>query len=178
MTKPNLQQGTPIVVRGGNKSGIIPKPISINADGVFQVTQEFQAQPTNWVESSSEFVISYVESINVGQMGSGLQYCQTSSMSHPLRYEFKDDKSANIFTITEVPTNGGFSLKVDVLAPNDFFHITEESKEGGESWVESAFDQPTAEVYAVEVVDSTNTPVCRLIRSSEEDIYLNLEPAS
>jgi len=175
MSENTVQQTLPVIIKGG-KSGILAKPIEIQANSVFQVSEEFQQQPNDWVQSNSNFAVSYVESVMVGEMGAGLQFCQTAEMSHPLTYEFKDSTDKNIFTIKEVTNGGGgYSLQITVTMPNDYFQITESAK--GEKWTVSTFDTPDAEVYAVEVIDAAQTPVCRLLRSNEEDIFLNLEPA-
>jgi len=172
------QQSIPIIIKGGSKSGIIAKPIEIQANSVFEVTEQFQSQPNEWIQSDSGFVISYVESLVIGEMGAGLQFCQTSSMAHPLTYEFKDSESNNIFTIREVAGGGNnYSLQISVDLPDDYFQITQAPKSDEENWTVSAFDTTNTEVYAVEVVDANSIPVCRLLRASEEDIYLNLEPA-
>lgn len=173
MTKPLLKQGLPIIVRGGSRTG--QKPISIEADGVFEVTQQFQAQPNDWIESGSDFLISYVESVMVGEMGPDLQFCQTSSMSHPLRFEFKNDKDANIFTLTEVAATGGYNVRIDVQMPNDFFQITSAGNSGS-TWTASDFDTAATAIVAIEVVDSNEVPVCRLLCADEQNICLNLEP--
>jgi hypothetical protein len=172
------QQSIPIIIKGGSKSGILAKPIEIQANSTFEVTEQFQSQPNEWIQSDSAFAVSYVESLTIGEMGAGLQFCQTSSMAHPLTYEFKDSESGNIFTIKEVAAAGGsnYSLQISVDLASDYFQITQSSKTDG-NWTVSAFNTTNAEVYAVEVVDANNVPVCRLLRANEEDIYLNLEPA-
>jgi hypothetical protein len=172
------EQSIPIIIKGGSKSSIIAKPIEIQANSVFQVTEQFQSQPGEWIQSDSDFAISYVESVMIGDMGAGLQFCQTSSMAHPLTYEFKDSDNNNIFTIKEVAGGGSnYSLQILVDAAGDFFQITQSPKSDDPNWTASAFDTTNTEVYAVEVVDANDIPVCRLLRPSEEDIYLNLEPA-
>lgn len=177
MSENTVQQSIPIIVKGGSRSGILVTPIEIQANSVFQVSEEFQSQPSEWIQSDSNFSVSYVESVTVGEMGAGLQFCQTSEMSHPLTYEFKDSDDKNIFTIKEVTNGGGgYSLQISVTTPNDYFQITEGAK-AVEEWTVSTFDTTNAEVYAVEVIDATETPVCRLLRTNEEDIFLNLEPA-
>ncbi len=175
MSTIRLQQGIPIIIKGGSKKGIVATAIEIQANSNFQVTEEFQSQANDWIQSDSGFSISYVESIMVGEMGNNLQFCQTSAMAHPLTYKFKDDKGANIFTITEVAGGGNYSLQISVDLPNNYFQITEtsESKSG---WTVSLFDTTDPEVYAVEVTDANNVPVSRLVRMDEADIYLNLEP--
>jgi len=119
-----------------------------------------------------------VESLTVGEMGAGQQYCQTSSMAHPLTYEFKDSDNNNIFTIKEVSGSGtDYSLQIAVDLPDDYFQITQSPKSDSPNWTVSAFDTLNTEVSAVEVIDRNDVPVCRLLRANEEDIYLNLEPA-
>jgi hypothetical protein len=173
-----VQQGMPIIIKGGSKSGILAKAIEIQAGGVFRVTEQFQSQPAEWIQSDSDFSISYIESVMVGEMGAGLQFCQTSEMAHPLTYEFKDSEDNNIFTIKEVAgTGSNYSLQISVDLTGDYFQITEASKSDAENWTGSAFNTTNTEVYAVEVLDAGNIPVCRLLRTSEADIYLNLEPA-
>ncbi|MEP6901002.1 MAG: hypothetical protein ABJA66_04585 [Actinomycetota bacterium] len=176
MSTLNPRQGIPVIIKGGSKSGILAKPIEIQANSDFQVTEEFHSQANNWIQSGSDFAISYVESIMIGEMGANLQFCQTSSMAHPLTYAFKDAKGANIFTITEVAGGGNYSLQISVDLPDNYFQITDtsESKSG---WTVSLFGTTDAEVYAVEVIDSNNVPVSRLVRMDEADIYLNLEPS-
>ena len=169
------QQGIPVIIKGGSHKGIIATAIELQVDGGFQVTQEFQSQADNWIQSDSDFSVSYVESVMVGEMGDSLQFCQTSLMTHPLTYEFQDDKGAIIFTIKEVAAAGDYSLQISVGKSGDYFHITKSSDPG--SWSTSLFNSTDAEVAAVEVKDADNTPVCRLLRANEEDIYLNLEPS-
>jgi len=173
-----VQQGMPIIIKGGNKSGILAQAIEIQASGIFQVTEQFQSQPNEWIESNSDFSISYVESVMVGEMGVNLQFCQTSLMAHPLTYEFKDSDNNNIFTIREVANGSNYSLQIAVDLADDYFHITEGGKSDNETWSGSVFNTVNPEVYAVEVIDATNTPVCRLLRTNEEDIFLNLEPSA
>jgi len=174
MSIKNLKQGLPIIIRGGSRSG--GKPISIQADGVFEITQQFQAQPNDWIESGSDFLVSYIESVMIGEMGPELQFCQTSSMSHPLRFEFKNDKDANIFTLSEIAATGGYNVRIDVQMPDEYFEITQ-SGNSGETWTASDFDSEAAAIAAVEVVDSNEVPVCRLLCPDGESICLNLEPA-
>ena len=178
MSTDKVQQTTPIIIKGGSKSGILAKPIEIHANSIFQVTEQFQSQPSEWIQSDSDFVISYIESVVVGELGAGLQFCQTSSMVHPLTYEFKDSDNSNIFTISETAGNGNYSLQISVDLPDDYFQITEASKSATEAWTISTFNTMNTEVYAVEVIDANNIPVCRLLRANEEDIYLNLEPSA
>jgi hypothetical protein len=170
------QQSIPIIIKGGTKSGILAKPIEIQANSVFEVTEQFQSEPNEWIQSDSAFTVSYIESLMIGEMGAGLQFCQTSSMAHPLTYEFKDSESSNIFTIKEVAAGSNYSLQISVDLSGDYFQITQSSKSDG-NWSVSTFNTTNTEVYAVEVVDANNIPVCRLLRANEEDIYLNLEPA-
>ena len=179
MSLNRVEQITPVIIKGGRQSGILPEPIAIHANSVFEVTQQFQSQPDDWVQSNSEFTISYIESVVVGELGSGQQYCQTSTMAHPLTYEFKDSSNNNIFTVSEVALNGGsnYSLQISVSLPNDYFQITEAPKSDDPNWTVSTFDTLNTEVYAVEVVDANNVPVCRLLRTEGEDIFLNMEPA-
>ena len=176
MSTNQVQQGIPVIIKGGSKSGILAKPIEIHANSVFSITEEFQSQPNDWIQSDSDFSVSYVESLVVGELGNGQQYCQTSTMAHPLTYVFKDSDNNNIFTLQEVADGGNYKLQFSVALANDYFEVTEESKEFEEGWTVSAFNTVNSEVYAVEVLDAGNVPVCRLLRSSEEDIYLNLEP--
>jgi hypothetical protein len=172
------EQSIPIIIKGGSKSGILAKAIEIHANSVFAVTEQFHAQPSEWIQSDSDFAVSYVESVMVGEMGAGLQFCQTSTMAHPLTYEFKDSDNKNIFTIREVAGGeSNYTLQVAVDLPDDYFQITETSKSEAGNWTVSTFNTTDAEVYAVEVVDANKIPVCRLLRTNEADIYLNLEPA-
>ena len=176
------QQASPIIIKGG-KSGILPKAIEIWASGDFQVTQQFQSQPDEWIQSDSDFAVSYIESLVVGEMGEGQQFCETSSMAHPLTYAFNDSDGNNIFTVREVVNAKGYSIQISVNSTNDYFTITTQSEASGESatsaemWTVSTFNTVGSMVYAVEVKDTNNVPVCRLLRANEEDIYLNLEPA-
>ena len=169
------QQSLPVIIKGGSHRGIIATAIEIEVDGGFQVTQEFQSQADDWIQSDSDFSVSYVESVMVGEMGESLQFCQTSLMTHPLTYEFEDDKGTIIFTIKEVSAGGDYSLQISVAKSGDYFHITKSSEK--DSWSTSLFDTTNAEVAAVEVKDANNVPVCRLLRANEENIYLNLEPS-
>jgi hypothetical protein len=174
------QQGVPIIIKGGSHKGTIASAIEIQANSVFQVTEEFQSQANEWIQSDSGFSLSYVESVMIGEMGDDLQFCQTSSMAHPLTFAFKDGKNANIFTITEAADSGNYTLQISVEPPDDYFQITETAKSESSttsSWSVSLYNSAAAEVFAVEVTDANNVPVCRLLRANEEDIYLNLEPA-
>lgn len=179
MSTDRVQQSTPIIIKGGRQSSLLQRAIEIHANSVFEVTEQFHAQPQDWVQSDSGFTISYVESVVVGAMGTQQQFCQTAKMTHPLTYEFKDSSNNNIFTISEVDVNGGgnYSLHIAVSLPNDYFQITESPKSDDPNWTVSTFDALSAEVYAVEVVDADSIPVCRLLRTGEEDIILNMEPA-
>ena len=170
------QQGMPIIIKGGSRSGVLAKPIAIQASGSFRITESFHAQPDEWIQSGSGFTVSYVESVMVGEMGAGLQFCQTSSMAHPLTYAFKDSEDNNIFTIQEVGDGSNYSLHIAVAGADNYFQITEQSKASADDWRVSAFNTTDAEVYAVEVIDADNVPVCRLRRTGEDDILLNLEP--
>lgn len=176
MSKDLPQQSLPVIIKGGSHKGIIATAIEIQVDGGFQVTREYQSQADNWIQSDSSFSVSYVESVMVGEMGESLQFCQTSLMTHPLTYEFADDKGAIIFTIKEFSAAGDYSLQISVVKSGDYFHITKAS-ETKDNWSTSLFDSTDAEVAAVEVKDANNVPVCRLLRAKEENIYLNLEPS-
>lgn len=167
-------QGMPIIIKGG-KSGIITQAIEIQGNGIFQITQPFQLQQEEWIQSDSDFTVSYVESINVGEMGGNLQFCQTSPMAHPLTYFFKDSNKNNIFTIKEVLDGSDYSLQITVDLPNEYFQITDGGKSG--EWTVSTFSTTNSMVGIVEVKDANNIPVCQLIRANEEDIFLNLEPS-
>jgi hypothetical protein len=171
------QQASPIIIKGGSKSGIIAKAIEIWASGDFQITQQFQSQPDEWIESASDFSVSYVESVVVGEMGTNQQYCQTSLMTHPLTYAFKDSNNNDIFTVQEVVADKGYTLQISVDSTNDYFQVDGSSPIPSEKWTNSTFNTTNTEVYAVEVKDANNVPVCRLLRANGEDIYLNLEPA-
>ncbi len=176
MSENNVQQGIPVIIKGGSKSGILAKAIEIQANSVFSVTQQFQSQPDEWVQSDSDYSISYVESVMVGELGGSLQFCQTSTMAHPLTYEFKDSGGNNIFTIQEVANGSNYTLQISVTLANDYFQITEQPKGDEEAWTASTFNTTDPEVYMVEVTDANNVPVCQLLRTEEEDIFLNLEP--
>ncbi len=171
-----VQQSVPVIIRGG-RSGIIAKEIEIQADSLFQVTEQYQSQPNQWIESDSAFTVSYIESIAVGEMGAGLQFCQTSSMAHPLTFAFKDSGKNNIFTIQEVADGNNYKLQISVDLTNDYFQITEEENSVSGGWTVSTFNTTAAIVYEVEVTDANNIPVCQLLRTEEEDIFLNLEPS-
>lgn len=179
MTAIMPQQTMPIIIKGRKTGGFTTSPIEIEANSDFQVTEEFQSQPGNWVQSNSDFVISYVESVVVGEMGAGQQYCQTSLMTHPLRYEFKDVKNNNIFTISEIAAGGNYMLQIAVAVPDDYFEITATATAAVQSnagWSASAFNTEDADILAVEVVNASNIPVCRILVPAEANIYLNLEP--
>jgi hypothetical protein len=169
MSTLNPQSGIPVIIKGGRSSGILPKPIEIHADDTFQVTEEFQSQPTQWIQSDSAFSVTYVESLTIGPAGEDQQFCQTSSMSHPLTYFFKDHKDNNVFTLSEVANGGNYSLLVSVDKTDNCFEITQPP-----NWTVSIFDTTETEVFAVEVVDSNSVTVCRLLRTNEYDIQLNL----
>lgn len=169
MSTLNPQSGLPIIIKGGRKSGILPKPIEIHATNNFLVTEEYQSQPNQWIQSDSDFSVTYVESLTIGPAGEDQQFCQTSSMSHPLTYLFKDNKDNNIFTLSEVANGGNYSLLVSVDVPDNCFEITQPP-----DWTVSIFDTTDIEVFAVEVVDSNSVVVCRLLRTNEYDIQLNL----
>jgi hypothetical protein len=171
-----VQQSIPIIIKGG-KSGIIAKAIEIQANSVFQVTEQFQSQPEEWIQSDSDFAVSYIESIAVGEMGGSLQFCQTSSMAHPLTYAFKDSAKNNIFTLSEVADGSNYSLQITVDASGDYFQITEEDKAVSNGWTISTFNTTDPIVYEVEVTDANNIPVCQLLRTNGEDIFLDLEPS-
>jgi len=143
------QQGMPIIIKGGSKSGILAKPIEIQAGGIFQVTEQFQSQPDDWIQSDSDFTVSYIESLMVGEMGADLQFCQTSSMAHPLTYIFKDAENNNIFTISEVADGGNYSLQISVDLAGDYFQVTEAGKSGSE-WTISTLNSADPEVAAVQ----------------------------
>jgi len=173
------QQSLPIIVKGGNKK--TSSRIQINSLSLFQITQEFQSQSSEWRQSSSEFKLSYVESLNLVSLTGNAQFCQTSTMSHPLTYAFKDDQDKNIFIISEVADNNNYKLSIDVQYPNSYFQIVQQSSEdatSGNCWTESIFNSGLleAEVAKIEVTDSSGTPVCQLLRSSDEKITLSIEP--
>jgi hypothetical protein len=177
------QQGMPIIIKGGGKKGIVTNAIQIQTPGDFQITQPFQSQQDDWIQSDSNFSISYVESIMLGQMDENLQFCQTSLMTHPLTFEFKNKKGLNIFTIKEILDSGNYYLQITVVMEDDYFQVTEESESTGAEtsngdWSVSLFNTTDVDLYAVEVTDANDVPVCRLVRANEEDISLNLEPAT
>ena len=170
------QQSTPIIIKGG-KGGILATPIKFQAYSVFVVTQHLQSQPLQWTQSDSNYSVSYIESLVVGEMGVGeQQFCQTATMAHPLTYTFMDAEKNPIFTVQEIADSGNFKLQITVDAAGDYFEVTQESKAVPDAWTESTFSSTDAVVYMVEVKDSTNTPVCQLVRGEEEDIFLDLEP--
>lgn len=172
------QQGAPIIIKGGGSS-LSATAIEIHSTSVFQVTEEFQSQPNEWIQSDSDFLTNYVESVMIGEPGENMQFCQISSMAHPLTFAFKDGKDANIFTIAEVADSGNYTLQISVDVSDDYFQITQaaESASNNNDWFVSIYNQTGAEVFAVEVTDSNNVLVCRLLRTNEDDISLNLEPA-
>ena len=176
MSTRKVQQTVPVIIRGG-RSGLIAQAIVIEANSVFQITEQFQSQQEEWLQSDSDFAVSYIESIDIGEMGGDLQFCQTSSMAHPLTYAFKDSAKNNIFTIQEIADGDNYKLQISVDLPNDYFQVTEEDKAVSNGWTVSTFSTTNALVAVVEVIDSHNTPVCQLIRTEEEDIFLNLEPS-
>jgi hypothetical protein len=175
MSIKKVQQTTPVIIKGG-KSGIIAKAIEIQANSIFQVTQQFQSQPGEWTTSDSYYTVSYIESIDIGEMGGDLQFCQTSTMAHPLTYAFKDSNKNNIFTMQEVADGNNYSLQITVDSSGDYFQITDPEKSISEGWTVSTFNKTSAIVGMVEVTDANNIPVCQIIRANEEDIFLNLEP--
>ena len=176
MSTQKVQQTVPVIIKGG-KSGIIAKAIEIQANSIFQVTQQFQSQPEEWIESNSYFTVSYIESIDIGEMGGNLQFCQTSTMAHPLTYAFKDSNKNNIFTITEVADGNNYSLQITVDSAGEYFQITDSDKAVSNSWTVSTFSTTNTIVAEVEVTDANNIPVCQMLRTNEEDIFLNLEPS-
>ena len=175
MSTKKVQQGIPVIIKGGSKSGIIAKAIEIDANSIFSVTQEFQSEPSEWTQSDSAFAISYVESVMVGEMGANLQFCQTSSMAHPLKYTFKDSDDNNIFTIQEASEGSNYSLQISVDSHGNYFQITQSAK-GDDNWTTSTFNTLSIVVSVVEVTDVNNTPVCQFLVNDGENIYLNLEP--
>ena len=168
------QQSMPVIIKGGNKK--TSSPIQINSLSLFQITQEFQSQSGGWLQSSSEFELSYVESVNLVSLTGDAQFCQTSTMSHPLTYAFKDDQEKNIFIISEVADGNNYTLSIDVQYPNSYFQS--EGVTNGDCWTESIFNSGLleAEVAQIEVTDSSGTPVCQLLRSNDEEITLAVEP--
>lgn len=176
MSTRKVQQTVPVIIKGG-RSGIIAKAIEIQANSVFQITEQFQSQTEEWIQSASDFTVSYIESIDIGEMGGDLQFCQTSSMAHPLTYAFKDSAKNNIFTIQEVADGSNYSLQISVDLTDAYFQVTEEDKSVSNGWTVSTFNTMNAIVAEVEVTDANNIPVCQLLRTEEEDIFLNLEPS-
>ncbi len=178
MTTDIVRQGIPIIIKGGGGSSLSATAIEIQATSVFQVTEEFQSQANEWIQSDSDFSISYVESVMIGEPGENMQFCQTSSMAHPLTFAFKDGKDETIFTIAEVADGGNYVLQISVDVPDDYFQITQaaESESNNNDWSVSIFNPSAAEIFAVDVTDSNNVMVCRLLRTNEADISLNLEP--
>lgn len=170
------QQSVPIIIKGGSKKSLTP--IRITAYSQFQITESFQSESDDWIQSDSDFSVSYIESFEVGEIGGNLQFCQTAPMSHPLTFTFKDSDNNNIFTVTEVADGSNYGLHIAVQYSGGFFQVEQTSElAGGINWSESVFDPPDAEVYLVEVTDSSNTPVCQIIRPTDDsDIFLNLEP--
>ena len=170
------QQSTPIIIKGGRGKGITQSAIEIEANSVFAVTESFQSQQDDWIQSDSDFSISYIESLAIGEMGAGLQFCQTSTMAHPLTYSFKDDDDSTIFTIKEIADGDNYNLQINVEVPDEYFQITQGNASTGNDWSVSKFSAVTVVVSSVEVTDATNTPVCLLLRTIDQDIFLNLEP--
>lgn len=173
------QQSLPIIIKGGNK--LTSNRIQFNSLSLFQVTQNFQSQSDEWLQSSSVFDLSYIESLNLVSPTGDAQFCQTSRMSHPLTYAFKDDQGDNIFVITEVAdNNNSFTLSVDVQYPDSYFKIVPQSSEAaptGNDWTESVFySQSETEVAQIEVIDKHGIPVCQFMRSQDEEITLPVEP--
>lgn len=173
------QQSLPVIIKGGNKK--TSSLIQINSLSLFEVTQSVQSQSGGWLQSSSVFELSYIESLNLVSPTGDAQFCQTSTMSHPLTYAFKDDQEKNIFIISEVADNGNYTLSIDVQYPNSYFQIAQHSSEGaanGADWTESIFNSGLleAEVAKIEVTDSSGIPVCQFLRSGVEEISLSIEP--
>lgn len=100
--KPMPEQSTPIIIKGGSKKSSIP--IRLEPNSTFEVTQSYQSQPNDWVQSGSDFSVSYIESLNIGSLSNNPQYCQTSSMAHPLTYAFKDDEDKIFLSSPKLPT--------------------------------------------------------------------------
>jgi len=175
MSTKKVGQSIPIIIKGG-RSGIIAQTIEIQANSIFQVTQEFQSQPEEWTASNSYFSVSYIESIDIGEIGGDLQFCQTSSMAHPLTYTFKDSNKNNIFTIQEVADSNNYALQITVDLAGEYFQVTDSDKSVSNSWTVSTFSTTNAVVGVVEITDANDVPVCQLLRTNEEDIFLNLEP--
>lgn len=168
---------TPIIIKGGSKKS--STPIRINANSTFQITESFQSESDDWIQSESDFSVSYIESVVFGELGGSQQFCQTSSMLHPLKFTFKDSDNNTIFTVTEIAASGAdFDLHISVEYSGGFFQVEQTSQlAGGTDWSESVFDPSDAEIYLVEVTDRNNTPVSQLIRTDDEsDIFLDLEP--
>ena len=162
------QQGMPIIIKGGNKKSSIP--ISIEPNGTFAVTQSYQSQPNDWIQSDSDFSISYIESLNIGSLSNNPQYCQTSTMAHPLTYAFKDDQDKNIFLMTEVADVDNYTLKISVQYPNSYFQITQSA--GAGNWTESVFNTSMeTEIAAVEITDANKVPVCRISRTDDAENF-------
>jgi hypothetical protein len=178
MSIQKVQQVTPVIIKGGSRSGIVPTPIQIRANSVFQVTEEYDSKPSEWIQSASEFSVSYIESVVIGDMGAGQQFCQTSTMTHPLTYQFKDSEGNKIFTINEVTNSNGYGIQISVDLSEYYFDITEEAGSNGESWSISTLNSSDPLVYSVEVVNAGSIAVCRLLRADGEDIFLNLEPST
>ena len=172
------RQSVPIIIKGGRIHDY--RPIEINSISYFRVTQEFQSQSEDWVESSSNFELSYVESLNLVSPTGDAQFCQTSTMSHPLTFAFKDSQNKNIFIISEVADSGNYTLSINVQYSNSYFQIAQQSAENvttEEYWNNSIFTSGMgAEVAKIEVTDSGGTPVCQLLRTNDEEITLSLEP--
>jgi hypothetical protein len=170
------QQTTPVIIKGGSKKASIP--IRINAYSTFQVTESFQSESDDWIQSESDFTVSYIESFEVGEPGGNLQFCQTAFMLHPLTFAFKDSNNTTILTITEVADGAAYDLHIAVQYSGGFFQIEQTSELAeGTDWSESVFEPADAEIYLVEVTDRNNLPVCQIIRATDEsDIFLNLEP--
>lgn len=173
------QQSVPIIIKGGKKQD--QRPIQINSLSYFQVTQEFQSQSDDWVESTSVFELRYVESLNLISPTGDAQFCQTSTMSHPLTFVFKDSQDKNIFIVSEVAAaDNNYTLSINVQYSNSYFQITQQSSENvttEEFWNNSIFTSGMeAEVAKIEVTDSSGNPVCQFLRSDDEEITLSLEP--
>lgn len=182
------RQSVPIIIKGGNIRSY--RPIELESISYFRVTQEFQSQSDDWLESSSDFELSRVESINLVSPTGDAQFCQTSTMSHPLTFAFKDDQDKNIFIVSTVAaTNDNYTLSINVEYSNSYFQISQQSSENAateqssenltteELWNNSIFTSGMeAEVAKIEVTDSSGTPVCQFLRSSDEQITLSLEP--
>jgi hypothetical protein len=177
MTNDLPQQATPIIIKGGTRGVIAAKAIEIEANGLFLIIEQFQSSPNEWTQSNSEFNVSYIESVVVGDMGNDQQFCQTSTMAHPLTYAFNDTDGSTIFTVREVAAAKGFMLQITVDSTDDYFQVDSQSVTPPDTWSTSTFNTTDAEVYSIEVADANNVPVCRLLRANGENIYLNLEPA-